>query len=378
MSALARARVAIAVISLTFGLLLGAPPARVAAACGVGSVCATLTVTLLGDGTGSATTLKNGVPDGKINCARSRGQDSGTCSYTYPVTFAAVNFDVYVKPAAGSSVCFTTCFAEGLGGHWTGTLSDTSGDQSRTFFMVLGTRTVSLTLTGTGHGKVASVPAGIDCSTTGGTCSASFTFGTTVRLTVYTDPGSIFGGWPQAFLDPCTVPYGEPDVCELDLIYSGDPPNFTNPAITIGFATAPTPTPTPRGTPRPTPTTSPRSTPRPTVTPPPAVKATSPASPAATTAMPTSSLDAIATEGGSSFLTDAPSLSSAQATPGPTAAPATSALVQSEPSPPWPAMVLVLLFATIAVAGAFVFGIRRGRQRAPSAPSAPSGPSEMP
>jgi hypothetical protein len=55
--------------------------------------------------------------------------------------------------------------------------------------------TLSLTVDGTGSGRVTSVPAGIDCKTG---CSAPYERGTQVRLTAATDPGSQFAGWSGA------------------------------------------------------------------------------------------------------------------------------------------------------------------------------------
>jgi hypothetical protein len=48
---------------------------------------------------------------------------------------------------------------------------------------------------GNGSGVVSSVPAGINC---GGTCSASFDYGTVVTLTAAPSEGSTFAGWTGA------------------------------------------------------------------------------------------------------------------------------------------------------------------------------------
>jgi hypothetical protein len=56
-------------------------------------------------------------------------------------------------------------------------------------------RQLSVTTAGTGSGRIASNPAGIDC---GATCSSSFDHGTTVTLTATADASSTFGGWSGA------------------------------------------------------------------------------------------------------------------------------------------------------------------------------------
>jgi hypothetical protein len=47
----------------------------------------------------------------------------------------------------------------------------------------------------TGPGRVTSSPEGIDCTASGGTCSAVFSKNTTVWLTAIPDGGAAFGGW---------------------------------------------------------------------------------------------------------------------------------------------------------------------------------------
>jgi hypothetical protein len=57
------------------------------------------------------------------------------------------------------------------------------------------TRTLSVSVTGSGSGAVTSQPAGISC---GVTCSAAYATGTPVTLTAATGAGSTFGGWSGA------------------------------------------------------------------------------------------------------------------------------------------------------------------------------------
>lgn len=74
------------------------------------------------------------------------------------------------------------------------------GQDTGPFIATLGTE-------GTGSGNVNSSPSGIDCGSTGTSCSASYAKGTSVILTAVADPLSMFSGWSQACLGtrPCTL-----------------------------------------------------------------------------------------------------------------------------------------------------------------------------
>jgi YVTN family beta-propeller protein len=65
-------------------------------------------------------------------------------------------------------------------------------DSVHTAFELGGPRTLTVAKAGTGIGTVTSSPQGITC---GGTCQASFDFGTVVMLTATSDSGSFFSGW---------------------------------------------------------------------------------------------------------------------------------------------------------------------------------------
>ena len=65
-------------------------------------------------------------------------------------------------------------------------------DSLNTVFELGGSRTLTVAKGGTGIGTVTSSPQGITC---GGTCQASFNFGTVVTLTATPDSGSSFSGW---------------------------------------------------------------------------------------------------------------------------------------------------------------------------------------
>ena len=65
-------------------------------------------------------------------------------------------------------------------------------DSVNTVFELGGPGTLTVAKAGTGIGTVMSSPQGITC---GGTCQASFDFGTVVTLTATPDSGSFFSGW---------------------------------------------------------------------------------------------------------------------------------------------------------------------------------------
>jgi hypothetical protein len=54
---------------------------------------------------------------------------------------------------------------------------------------------LTLSFAGSGTGTVVSSPAGLNCASTNGTCSASFPSGTSVTLTATPVGSSAFGGW---------------------------------------------------------------------------------------------------------------------------------------------------------------------------------------
>ena len=135
----------------------------------------TLTVTEAGAGTGNVTSSPEGV-----SCLPlcSSGFATGTI-----VTLIA-------SPSAGSTFV-----------GWSGACSGTgdctvtmSSDQSVTATFAL-EPTLTVTVGGSGSGRVTSGPAGISCP---GTCSSSFAPGTKVTLTATASSGSTFSGWSGA------------------------------------------------------------------------------------------------------------------------------------------------------------------------------------
>jgi hypothetical protein len=148
-----------------------------------GSVAGTFDVTLRKAGTGGGTVVSN--PAG-INC----GSDCAE-------SFAAGRLVTLTATAASGSV-----FTGWSGGGCTGTdACVTSGNVavsiSATFSLASAppppsTYALTTQKAGDGNGTVVSQPAGISCGTA---CQASFTTGTSVRLTATAASGSTFTGW---------------------------------------------------------------------------------------------------------------------------------------------------------------------------------------
>lgn len=132
-----------------------------------------LAVLKAGTGQGTVTSAPAGIDCG-ADCGESYAQGS-------VVTLTAT-------PAAGST--FT-----GWSGACTGTgncVVTMNAAQSVTATFDTQTFPLTVTLSGTGTGGVASSPAGIACP---GTCTADFPQGTVVTLTAQAAPGSLFQGW---------------------------------------------------------------------------------------------------------------------------------------------------------------------------------------
>jgi hypothetical protein len=77
-----------------------------------------------------------------------------------------------------------------------GSQPDASTPDASTPDAAVETRTLTVTFGGAGTGSVSSSPAGIvDCSSSGGTCTAEFALGTAVTLTQTAGAGYFFAGW---------------------------------------------------------------------------------------------------------------------------------------------------------------------------------------
>ncbi len=145
---------------------------------GVGNACeAPETFLLSVDNAGAGTGTITSTPAG-INCG-------STCTAEY----SADSIVTLTASAAGGSV-----FA-GWSGACTGTgscevtMSD-AASVTATFNLI--SYTLSVSKAGSGSGVVTSTPAGISC---GATCSASYSYGTSVTLSAAQGIGSTFTGW---------------------------------------------------------------------------------------------------------------------------------------------------------------------------------------
>lgn len=153
---------------------------------------AMLVATVDGTGAGTVTSLPAG-----INCP-------GTCSGTF-----AWNSTVRLNAAAAAGSAFA-----GWSGPCTGTAAcvvtmDKVQSVTATFVVDANSRVLAVTQTGSGTGRVDSVPSGISC---GLACEASFAGGSTVTLTAATEVDAVFVGWTGACsgIGACTLTMNVP------------------------------------------------------------------------------------------------------------------------------------------------------------------------
>jgi hypothetical protein len=156
------------------------------------STFVTLTVIKLGLGQGTVSSDPAGI---------------GACATTCTANFVpGTRVSLTDTPSSGST------FA-GWGGACAGVgACNLNMDENRTvtatFNPPLNASRLTIQKTGTGSGRIASIPSGIDC---GSSCVALFATGSSVRLTVNPDTGSIFTGWRTG---PCML--GVPCVVVMD------------------------------------------------------------------------------------------------------------------------------------------------------------------
>jgi hypothetical protein len=133
-----------------------------------------LTVAKTGNGSGTVTSNPAG-----ISCAP-------TCSTTFDV---GTSVTLTAAPAVGTT--FAGWSGSGCAGSGACVVA-VNADRSVTATFTLQSRSLTVTKTGNGVGKVTSLPAGISCPTT---CLASFLYGTSLTLTATPSAKAIFSGW---------------------------------------------------------------------------------------------------------------------------------------------------------------------------------------
>ncbi|HKG95733.1 MAG TPA: hypothetical protein VKA84_27735 [Gemmatimonadaceae bacterium] len=137
----------------------------------------TLRVTTVGSATGTVTSAPPG-----IVC----GAGGSDCAEPYAYRTA-----VTLTATPGPNARFTGWSGDCSGSDAaTGVLMDADRACTAQFDLVL--HTLAVTWGGSGTGRVASAPGGIDC---GNDCAEQFVHGTTVALTALPDEGSTFTGW---------------------------------------------------------------------------------------------------------------------------------------------------------------------------------------
>jgi len=137
-----------------------------------------LNITVAGNGSGSVGSSPN-----LISCA------GGTCSaqifpYT-PITLTrnwstGTTFTGWSGDCSGTGNCILTM--------------NVPHTVTATFTL----NSYTVTTNRSGNGSITSSPAGIDCRTAGGTCSAPYLYGTSITLTATPDAGNVFTGWSGA------------------------------------------------------------------------------------------------------------------------------------------------------------------------------------
>jgi hypothetical protein len=198
----------LASLALAVGLLavlLGygattAPPAN-AATCG-GFTCITVTISLLGNGTGSwKSTDTNFVPNGLIDCEMVEGVivDPSTCTHSYADLGLGLELYSVATPATGSDLCFTSggtdCYENFKD------IRHFDADGTMTGYLFLQDETLTVTVQGPGYVKVGTV----SCSSS---CPYPFYYGQTAPVYAYPDPGYALTGWSGACTgasSPCQI-----------------------------------------------------------------------------------------------------------------------------------------------------------------------------
>jgi hypothetical protein len=222
--------------------------------CDLGSpYCATLTIELRGNGSGTVRTYGDAsfsATTNRIDCRREGGDTTGKCAAAYYLGPDRDPVTVYIgySPDSGSCVltegsCQQTLFKLILT-----FAADTT--YSRESFQLINPRSLEIVKFGSGNGSVSSSPVGIDC---GGKCKSDFPAGSTINVTATPNGASQFVGWSG----PCA---GQGATCVFTL--------SENTVVVASFEPAATPTPSP------TPSTTAAVTPPPTTPPTPSSAST--------------------------------------------------------------------------------------------------------
>ena len=167
-------------------LLLGALLLLVLSACSTmpRTTTHTVTVNVAGDGTGTVTSVPEGIDLTSGDDAGTLQVESGTTVTLTAVAAAGSSFDGWTGDCTGTDPCVIEV--------------DSDAGVTATFTLdpVVETRTLTVSADGTGAGNVTSDPAGIDLDA--GDASASFDEGTEVTLSASAAVGSSFDGWSGA------------------------------------------------------------------------------------------------------------------------------------------------------------------------------------
>jgi len=156
------------------------------------STFVTLTVIKLGFGDGTVSSDPSGIP---------------ACTATCTANFVpGTRVTLSATPNNGSTFAGWGGACDGMGA--CNVIMDANRTVTATFDPPLNASRLTIQKTGTGSGRIASIPNGIDC---GSRCVALFAQGTSVRLTVNPDTGSVFTGWTTG---PCML--GVPCVVVMD------------------------------------------------------------------------------------------------------------------------------------------------------------------